>query len=86
LFREQHFPLDLDQMPLLLIAYYSGAASQQELGTTLQQDKASINRTVNFLVTRGYAVVEQNPNDKRKPIYSDRQTSFVFQAVINCQF
>jgi DNA-binding MarR family transcriptional regulator len=68
LFREQHFPLDLDQMPLLLIAYYSGAASQQELGITLQRDKASINRTVNFLVTKGYAVVEQNPNDKRKTI------------------
>jgi hypothetical protein len=24
--------------------------------------------------------------NKHKPIYSDRQTSFVFQAIITCQF
>jgi DNA-binding MarR family transcriptional regulator len=66
LFHEQNFPLDLDQMPVLLIAYYSAAASQQELGIKLQRDKASINRTVNFLVTKGYAHVEPNPDDKRK--------------------
>jgi DNA-binding MarR family transcriptional regulator len=66
LFREQNFPLDLDQMPVLLIAWYSEGSSQQELGATLQRDKASINRTVNFLVTKGYAQVEPNPDDKRK--------------------
>lgn len=66
LFHEQNFPLDLDQIPVLLIAWYSEGASQQELGVTLQRDKASINRTVNFLVTKGYALVQPNPGDKRK--------------------
>ena len=66
LFHEQNFPLDLDQIPVLLIAWYSEGSSQQELCVTLQRDKASINRTVNFLVTKGYANVEANPADKRK--------------------
>jgi DNA-binding MarR family transcriptional regulator len=66
MFHEQNFPLDLDQIPVLLIAWYSEGSSQQELCVTLQRDKASINRTVNFLVTKGYAHVEANPADKRK--------------------
>ncbi len=68
LFREQAFPLDLDQIPVLLIAYYHDGASQQEMGVALQRDKASINRTVGFLVANGYASVEANHEDKRKTI------------------
>jgi DNA-binding MarR family transcriptional regulator len=66
LFHEQNFPLDLDQIPVLLIAWYSEGSSQQELCVTLQRDKASINRTVTFLVAKGYANVEANAADKRK--------------------
>src|ERR1700722_7750683 len=68
LFREQAFPLDLDQIPVLLIAYYRNGASQHEMGVALQRDKASINRTVGFLVANGYASVEASQEDRRKTI------------------
>jgi hypothetical protein len=44
----------------------------QRLETFDQREKASLD---NF-----------SELNKRKPIYSDRQTSLVFQAVITCQF
>ena len=68
LFREQDYPLDIDQMPVLLSAYYSGGVSQQAMGIALQRDKASINRTVAFLVKTGYATVEPDQENKRKTV------------------
>jgi DNA-binding MarR family transcriptional regulator len=64
--REKGFPLEMDQLPVLLKLYYSGDASQQEISSDLKRDKASINRTVSFLVNKDIVVVIQDTIDKRK--------------------
>lgn len=67
-FREMDFPLDLDQIPVLMLVYYREHASQQEIGTTLGRDKASINRTIAYLAKHAYVTVAADQNDKRKTI------------------
>lgn len=65
-FRDQGFPLEMDQIQVLLGIYYTGAASQQEICYKLQRDKASVNRTVSFLLKNDMIVVNQDVDDKRK--------------------
>ncbi|XHR96030.1 MarR family winged helix-turn-helix transcriptional regulator [Mucilaginibacter sp. UC70_90] len=65
-FRDQGFPLELDQLQVLLSLYYSGPASQQEICYGLQRDKASVNRTISFLLKNDMVKVEQDISDKRK--------------------
>ncbi len=65
-FREKGFPLDLDQVPVLLKLYYSGGAYQQEICSDLNRDKASVNRTVAFLLKNDIVQVSQDATDKRK--------------------
>ena len=68
IFREKEFPLEMDQLPVLLALYYTypEGTSQQELGHRLQRDKASINRTVAFLSKKDIVKVIQDVTDKRK--------------------
>jgi DNA-binding MarR family transcriptional regulator len=65
-FRDQGFPLEMDQLQVLLSLYYSGPTSQQEICARQQRDKASVNRTVAFLLKNDIVKVEQDINDKRK--------------------
>jgi len=82
LFRKQDFPLDVDQIPVLLVLYYTNGACQQAMGASLQRDNASINRTVAFLVKNGYATVEPDPENGRKTIVKTTAegTKFARQA------
>jgi DNA-binding MarR family transcriptional regulator len=66
LFREEDFPLEMDQIPVLMMVYYRRGASQQEICSALRRDKASINRTVAFLVKKHMAKVLDDATDKRK--------------------
>jgi len=66
IFREHGFPLEMDQIPVLMRLYYSGAASQQEIGSGLGRDKASINRTIALLAKKSFAKVLKDATDKRK--------------------
>ena len=66
IFREHGFPLEMDQIPVLMRLYYSGAASQQEIGTALLRDKASVNRTIALLAKKDFARVLKDATDKRK--------------------
>ncbi|MBN8851806.1 MAG: MarR family transcriptional regulator [Sphingobacteriales bacterium] len=66
IFRELDFPLEMDQIPVLMLLYYHGSASQQEICVSLHRDKASVNRTVAFLAREDMAVVIQDAVDKRK--------------------
>ena len=68
LFREKAFPLEMDQIPVVLKLYFWGKASQQELATRLRRDKASINRTVSFLVKKDIVKVIPDAADKRKTL------------------
>ncbi|WP_121809501.1 MarR family winged helix-turn-helix transcriptional regulator [Mucilaginibacter kameinonensis] len=65
-FRDQDFPLEMDQLQVLLSLYYCGPSSQQEICYGLQRDKASVNRTIAFLLKNDMVKVEQDIDDKRK--------------------
>lgn len=66
IFRGQDFPLQMDQVPVLLILYYSDGASQKKICTDLGRDKASVNRTISVLLKKDFVKVIQDPVDKRK--------------------
>jgi DNA-binding MarR family transcriptional regulator len=67
LFKEQDFPLEMDQIPVLMVLYYQEEAlSQQEICSTLQRDKASVNRTISFFTQRDFVRVRPDETDKRK--------------------
>ncbi|WP_295795807.1 MarR family transcriptional regulator [Mucilaginibacter sp.] len=66
IFRGHDFPLEMDQIPVLMHLYYSDGASQKTIGTSLGRDKASINRTISFLLKKDFVKVIQDPVDKRK--------------------
>ncbi len=66
IFREHNFPLQMDQIPVLMVLYYSGGMSQKDAGTALGRDKASINRTISVLLKKGLVRVIQDVFDKRK--------------------
>ncbi|NII29199.1 MarR family transcriptional regulator [Pseudoflavitalea sp. X16] len=66
IFREKEFPLEMDQIPVLMLLYYQEGASQQEISQKLQRDKASVNRTVSFLLKKDIVTVIQDTADKRK--------------------
>lgn len=66
IFRENGFPLEMDQIPVLMRLYYSGAASQQEICSALLRDKASVNRTIGLLAKKNFARVLKDATDKRK--------------------
>ena len=66
IFRNIDFPLEMDQVPVLMMLYYNGSASQQEMCAELRRDKASVNRTVAFMARENMAIVIQDTVDKRK--------------------
>ena len=66
IFREKAFPLEMDQIPVVLRLYYKGGASQQEICSAIHRDKASVNRTVSFLLKKDIVKVLQDSADKRK--------------------
>jgi len=68
IFKEKSFPFEMDQIPVLMRLYYKGAASQQEIYSGLQRDKASVNRTISVLLKKNIVEVIQDVTDKRKTI------------------
>jgi len=66
IFREHGFPLEMDQIPVLMRLHYSGEASQQEICSELGRDKASVNRTITFLAKKDFVRVLKDTTDKRK--------------------
>ena len=66
LFREQDFPLEVDQIPVLLFLYYTAQVTQQDISSMLERDKASVNRTISFLRQHGLVRVRPDDIDKRK--------------------
>jgi DNA-binding MarR family transcriptional regulator len=66
IFREHNFPLQMDQVPVLMVVYYSGGTSQKAIGIDLRRDKASINRTISVLLKKDFVKVIPDAVDKRK--------------------
>jgi DNA-binding MarR family transcriptional regulator len=65
-FREEGFPLEMDQIPVLMILYYQQTLTQQEISSRLERDKASVNRTIGFLIQRDLVKVRPDETDRRK--------------------
>ena len=66
IFSGHNFPLQMDQIPVLMVLYYSGGASQKTISTDLGRDKASINRTISVLLKKDLVKVIPDTVDKRK--------------------
>jgi DNA-binding MarR family transcriptional regulator len=66
IFREDDFPLQMDQIPVLMSLYYSGGASQKATGSALGRDKASVNRTIAVLLKKDFVKVIPDTVDRRK--------------------
>jgi len=68
IFKEKGFPLEMDQIPVIALLHYKGGVSQQEICLNLQRDKASVNRTVSFLLKKDIVKVFRDADDKRKTL------------------
>jgi DNA-binding MarR family transcriptional regulator len=66
IFRGHNFPLQMDQVPVLMVLYYSGGTSQKDIGIGLGRDKASVNRTISVLLKKDFVKVIPDSADKRK--------------------
>jgi len=66
IFSGHNFPLQMDQVPVLMVLYYSGGASQKTISTDLGRDKASVNRTISVLLKKDFVEVIPDTVDKRK--------------------
>jgi len=58
--------LQVDQLPILMVIYFGGACSQQDIADKLIRDKSSVLRSVVSLEGKGFLVTAQDPFDKRK--------------------
>lgn len=58
----------VDQMPVLMIVFYEGAMSQQEIAGKLFRDKSSILRSIASLESKGLVTITADSADKRKRI------------------
>ena len=62
------FPLQFEQLPILFVAYFSGAElpSQQEIANLIQKDKSGVQRSIRTLERDGYLRVVADDADRRK--------------------
>ncbi|HTN44839.1 MAG TPA: MarR family transcriptional regulator [Flavipsychrobacter sp.] len=65
---EKGFPIQAEQIPVLMTCYCVGNTSQQEIADLCGRDKSSVQRTVTYLVKHGLVEIKQDANDKRKNI------------------
>lgn len=64
------YGLQVEQIPVLMIPYYLGIISQQEIADQCSRDKSSVLRTVTSLTTAGLIAVAPDPFDKRRKLIS----------------
>lgn len=62
--------LQVEQIPVLMIPYYSGIISQQEIADNCSRDKSSVLRSVASLTAAGLVAVAPDPFDKRRKLVS----------------
>lgn len=66
LFCKEGMPLAVEQLPVLMVLFYRGTMSQQEIADILERDKSSVLRSIKSLQTKSLISVAQDPFDKRK--------------------
>lgn len=65
-FNKDGFDLQVEQFPVLMIPYFKGTISQQEIADICGRDKSSILRSIASLAGKNFLVTAQDPFDKRK--------------------
>ena len=65
---QKGFPIQAEQIPVLMTCYCVGNLSQQEIADLCGRDKSSVQRTVTYLVNHGLADITQDTHDRRKNI------------------
>ena len=68
IFSQDGVDIQIEQVPVLMIPYYMGILSQQEIADRVLRDKSSILRTVSSLTQMGLIVVAADPFDKRRKL------------------
>lgn len=68
IFCKDGFGLQVEQIPVLMIPYYIGILSQQEIADRISRDKSSVLRTVVSLTHAGLLAVATDPFDKRRKL------------------
>lgn len=63
--RETDVPLTPEQFMLIDLLWNQGEMSQQELADMMQKDKNSVTKLVDAIERKGFAVRNQNPDDRR---------------------
>lgn len=67
-FAQEGFPIQVEQLPVLMCCYYKGAISQQQIADISCRDKSSIQRTITYFVKHDLAEIVSDISDKRKNI------------------
>jgi DNA-binding MarR family transcriptional regulator len=70
LFSKDGVNIQFEQIPVLMVAYYHGPVSQQDIADEITRDKSSVLRTIGSLESYGFLKVEPDVTDKRKKLVS----------------
>lgn len=65
-FNKDGIDLQVEQFPVLMIPYFKGNISQQEIADISGRDKSSILRSIASLTAKQFLMTAQDPFDKRK--------------------
>ncbi len=74
LFSKDGVNIQFEQIPVLMVAYYHGPVSQQDIADEIARDKSSVLRTIASLENSGFLHVKADITDKRKKLISITQT------------
>ncbi|UEG52418.1 MarR family transcriptional regulator [Mucilaginibacter daejeonensis] len=67
-FSKEGMNIQVEQIPVLMVLFYEGPHSQQDIADELERDKSSVLRTVASLVAAGFLKVQPDTVDKRKKL------------------
>jgi len=64
--QKSDIPLQMEQLPVLMVICAKKELSQQEVADILGRDKSSVMRSITTMVKKGLVIVSQDVNDKRR--------------------
>ncbi|MDH7464245.1 MarR family transcriptional regulator [Chitinophagaceae bacterium 26-R-25] len=64
--QKSDIPLQMEQLPVLMVICAKKELSQQEVADILGRDKSSVMRSITTMVKKGLVTVSQDVNDKRR--------------------
>lgn len=65
-FNRDGIDLQVEQFPVLMIPYFKGTVSQQEIADISGRDKSAVLRSITSLTSKNFVITAQDPFDKRK--------------------